>query len=148
MGWRLSFSSLQSDWPWAPFSILSNWLLWVLSTSVMWLHRWAGLSAVVFFVKCQDQNARTHVFMAWHWTKDRETLSMRNTFLGLQFDPIWVGFSRNVTQHHCILLYLLMWLSLLHNSKLKYFLPDMLNSCMVVECSNVSYKFVVFLLQH
>ena len=103
MGWRLSFSSLHSDWPWAPFSIQSNWLLWVLSPSEMWLHHWADLAAVVFFVEYRDQNSWTHAFMAWHLTKDRKTLSMRNTVLGLQFDPVWAGFLRNVTA----LLYLL-----------------------------------------
>jgi hypothetical protein len=80
MGWRLSFSSLQSDWPWAPFSIQSIWLLWVLSPSVMWLHHWADLVAVVFFVEYRDQNWPSHGFMVWRLTKDRETLSMRNTF--------------------------------------------------------------------
>jgi len=112
MEWRLSFPSLQSSWPWAPFSIQSNWLLWVLSLSVMWLCHWADLEAVVLFVEYWHQNSWTHAFMAWHLTKDRKTLSMRNTLLGLHFDPGWIGFLRNVTA----LLYLLMWLSLLYNS--------------------------------
>jgi hypothetical protein len=106
--------------------------------------------------------------MAWHLTKDRETLWMRNTLLDLQFDPILVGFLRHVTA----LLYVLMWLSLLYNcipslwhifaaiswlltllshradSRLKYFLPYIgcwTVVCMVVERSVVSYLHLYFL---